>query len=379
MATTRRGACATPSTTCDPCGARASACANRMVFTVMLALCHIAPRCHAATLLHFSSPTHAPPPALALPACPRSGAFRRFIGTVERDFKCRHFSEHPLSLTEYDRPVVGAAYAPSIPPTKQQPAEVCSDPSASGAGASGAGAASVGGSTSGGATSSCECGFRRFSGVDNAAYAQAKPAYGYGHAVVPLTTLKKVAIRAGGGGGGGGAVTLEACERACCEEKLCHSVTWLSNTSTCIASLAIAHGARSDDWCWHPTASVHAVTSIRLPGKWEERAIKEAQGYLRSRTLVRRGDAAGPRALHKQFSSPVGHSHPMERTVEPSSCTAPSLSPGAYEVSDIAVSAVPYASQVAACPGASPTTWTPKPKQQKGGGGRWGRRGRRHG
>ena len=46
---------------------------------------------------------------------PARSAFRRFIQTVDRDFKCRPFAEHPLVLSEYDRPVVGAHYAPTFP------------------------------------------------------------------------------------------------------------------------------------------------------------------------------------------------------------------------------------------------------------------------
>lgn len=291
---------------------------------------------------------------------PARSAFRRFIQTVDRDFKCRPFAEHPLVLSEYDRPVVGAHYAPTFPRPPSPPPEVCS----SSPGASPTSAA-------------CVCGFRRFAGLDNAVYAQAKPAYGYGHGVVPATTLRSLRMRLGGAGGGGGAAaTLEACERACCEDKLCHSVTWRANTSTCVAALAIHHGARADDWCWHPTASSHAITSIRLPGEWERATRAEARAFLQSSTLVRRGEGTGPRLLSKPFFTPVGHSHPMERTVEPMSCSAPTVTAarGAYEISDVHAAAVPYAKQLASCPGDSPTTWVPKPKQQQQRGPRWGRR-----
>jgi hypothetical protein len=287
---------------------------------------------------------------------PARGAFRRFIATVDTDFRCRPFAEHPLILSEYDRPVVGAHYAAPMPPPPSPPAEVCASAPAAKA-----------------TSAACECGFRRFAGIDNAAFAQAKPAYGYGHGVVPATTLRTAELKLGRGGGGGGA-TLEACERACCEDKLCHSVTWRTNTSTCVAALTIAHGARPTDWCWHPTASVHALTSIRLPGTWENRARLEASAYLRSQQLVRRGAAAGPRLLGKPFFTPVGHSHPMERTMVPAACEAPASRPfGSYEISDVHAAAVPYASQLASCPGPSPTTWVPKAKPPEARG-RWRRR-----
>ena len=193
--------------------------------------------------------------------------------------------------------------------------------------------------------------------------------------MVPEATLRATLLAPAGGGGGG----LEACERACCEDRLCHSVTWRANTSTCVAALVIDHGARPDDRCWHPTASAHAITSIRLPGEWEEAARHEARSYLASRHLVRRGPGLGPRVFAKPFSDPVGHSHPMERAVEPLSCDAPAATPAGgyeisgYEISDATAAAVPYARQLSGCPGHSPTSWVPKPTQP-GQRGRWGRR-----
>ena len=92
--------------------------------------------------------------------------------------------------------------------------------------------------------------------------------------------------------------------------------------------------------------------------------------------------------LRKSFHTPVGHSHPMERTVEPTSCDA-TVEPtfrGGYEVSDMVATAVPFEPpQLAACP--SPTSWKGKPKQEQqeqqarraGGGGRRGWRRRRGG
>ena len=312
---------------------------------------------------------------------PARGAFRRFISTVERDFQCRHFSEHPLPPTEYDRPVVGAHYVQAA--AVGSAAEVCRQPTGSPVGAVTTGQPPP---TS---PESCRCGFRRFRGVDNAASAQAKPAYGYGHGQVPSGLLQRAQVAVGGGRGG--PVTLEACERACCDDPLCHSVTWRSNTSTCIAAFAIAYGARRHDWCWHPTASEHAITSIRLPGAWEATAQEEARKYLSASSLLvssgsrgsrgssEAGVGPGPHALRKQFSTPVGHSHPMERTVEPASCAAPHLTPmsawmSAYRVSPSAAAAVPFASQLPQCPLESVITWS---KQKTGRAERRGGRNRR--
>ena len=119
---------------------------------------------------------------------------------------------------------------------------------------------------------------------------------------------------------------------------------------------------------------------MRLPGAWEAKAIERARSYLRASTLVRRGPAeGGPRVYQKSFNTPSGHTHPLERTVAPTSCTLPLVTPpGTFEVSDIDANAVPYATQLPGCPGASPTTWTPQQKQQEDearrrGKRRWGR------
>jgi hypothetical protein len=96
----------------------------------------------------------------------------------------------------HDAAVVGSAYAPPLP---RPPTEACSD--AAGGGADGEWDGEYG---------ECSCRFRRFGGVDNAALASRKPFFGYGIARLPL----------------GASPSLEACERACCGEALCHSVVW---------------------------------------------------------------------------------------------------------------------------------------------------------
>ena len=307
---------------------------------------------------------------------PARAAFKRFMSAVAHDFKCRPFAEHPLAPTMYDSPVVGAHYATSVvsrapgKPSQPPPTEVCMEPRAAAAGSA------IG--------RDCPCGFRRFAGVDNALGALPKPAFGYGTSLVPASTLRRAAAKNGrraATAAGSTAFTLEDCERACCDETLCHSVTWRANTSTCVAALAIAHGARASDWCWHPTLSEHAVTSIRLPGSWEAAAQQAALSYLHARTLVRRGaEASGPRVLRKVFSTPVGHSHPMERTVEPSSCEQPSAlgggGTGLLEVSDMVATAVPFEQQLSECP--SPTSWAGKPRDEDQST-RPGRRNRRRG
>uniref|UniRef100_A0A7S2DYK5 Uncharacterized protein n=1 Tax=Haptolina brevifila TaxID=156173 RepID=A0A7S2DYK5_9EUKA len=263
-------------------------------------------------------------------------AFRKFIGSVKRDFGCRAFADHPLETSMYDAPVVGAVYAPRLPTPShkgrksrwKRRQEVCRSSDAPPL------------------SSSCSCGFRRFPGVDNAAAAAAKPAYGYAHGVVPVPQLERAALKLGVKEGG---ATLASCEAACCDEPLCHSVTWRQNTSTCIAGLAIAHGARYDDWCWHPTIVHTATTSIRLPGKWRERTLEEAARFLGSPSLVRRGAAKGPRTFQKTFRTPVGHSHPMERQLSATACE-PSANRGGYELSDIVAAAVPLEAHRLGCP-----------------------------
>ena len=269
--------------------------------------------------------------------------FRNFIKQVTTDFKCRPFAEHPLAPTMYDQPVVGAHYSLPLPKASLPAETSCAD-------------GGTGGDTA------CSCGFRRFKGVDNAVYAEAKPAYGYGTSFVPLSTLRKA--RVARGGRKDGRETLEDCERACCAEVLCHSVIWRANTSTCVAALAIAHGARKDDWCWHPTHSEHAITSIRLPSSpqvqrtgrtWEKAALNAASEYLRAPSLVRRGVEPGPKLYGKSFHTPVGHSHPMERHIRAAGCEAPRAAGlRAYEVSDVAAGAAALSSELKQCP-APPT------------------------
>ena len=291
-------------------------------------------------------------------------AFRRFIASVERDFQCRAFAEHPIETSMYDAPVVGSHYAPSLSTLQQAarrrahpprtPAEVCAVRGA---------AAAEGGEGAEAVPPACACGFRRFEGVDNAAAAMAMPAYGYAHGFLTRAALEVLARRRVGAANEEHVPpTLADCEAACCDEPLCHSVTWKANTSQCVAGLAIAYGARLDDWCWHPMAGEHATTSIRLPGRWQSRAVAEAQSFLRARTLIRaRGAAAGPRRFHKAFSDPPGHSRgPMEREMSAessaSACDATSAAPtrvvmaGAeFALSDVVAAAVPLAGQPHEC------------------------------
>lgn len=276
---------------------------------------------------------------------PARAAFRRFIGSVERDFRCRPFAEHPLETSLYDAPVVGSSYAPKMPRARVSsrrgsarpaatPPEVCAVGSAAG---------------------ECACGFRRFEGVDNAAAALAKPSYGYANGFVTRAALLRLdagrvssGARASSAAGAAAAPSLSACEAACCGEPLCHSITWRANTSTCIAHLAIAHGARLDDWCWHPTLAPSATTSIRLPGRWQELALREASRFLSSTTLTRAGAASAPRTFRKPFRDAVGHSHPMERQLIATSCDASSS--GGYVASDILAAAVPLQGHGLQCP-----------------------------
>jgi putative component of membrane protein insertase Oxa1/YidC/SpoIIIJ protein YidD len=250
--------------------------------------------------------------------------FRSFIASVERDFRCRPFAEHPLAPTMYERPVVGSIFAAPLPRVAATADTACAVRSSA-------------------AADKCVCGFRRFRGVDNALLGEKKPNYGYGAAVVPLSTLRNGRPAAARDAPS----TLADCERSCCDEPLCHSVVWRANTSTCIAALAINHGAREGDWCWHPTRSANALTSIRLPGAWEATALQTAQRYLRANTLVRRGTEPGPRAFAKYFHSPVGHSHPMERHMRATSCDA--AAGGALEVSEIGAGAVPLSNELDGC------------------------------
>ena len=109
------------------------------------------------------------------------------MALVDAATRCVPFASHPLGTSLYDAPVAcdyssrSCAYAPTVPSGSSQVQH-----------------SAVGGEA---------CGFRRFAGVDNAAAARLKPSYGYGAAVVPLATP-----------------SLDACEVACCEEALCHSV-----------------------------------------------------------------------------------------------------------------------------------------------------------
>ena len=175
----------------------------------------------------------------------------------------------------------------------------------------------------------CECGFVRYADVDNVAAQRLKPARGFG--------LTEVRLRE---------ASLEACEAACCGEPLCHSVVWLGNESRCVASLAMAHGARKTDWCWHPRAYRTAVTSLRLPGAWEARAVELAERVLAARNIVRRpGEADGaapPAALYRKapWTHAQAHYGRGGRVKHEVSCTA-SAGASTVELSALAADAIP--------------------------------------
>ena len=241
--------------------------------------------------------------------------FRRYMALVAAATPCKSFADHPMASSLYDTPVMCSyatkrcEFAPALPSQPGgAPLEVRHDGAVPG------------------------CAFRRFAGVDNALEGRAKPSYGYGTAQVQLD-----------GGGAGAPPSLEACERRCCAEELCHSVVWLQASRTCLALLAIAHGARRDDWCWRPVITPDATTSIRLPGTWEARAIAAASRVLRASTFVRRGDAPGPRVFSKRgrWNTPAGHEHPLERSIEAVACERSGAARSALEVSEVLVAAIP--------------------------------------
>ena len=94
--------------------------------------------------------------------------------------------------------------------------------------------------------------------------------------------------------------SLEACEAACCAEPLCHSVTWIGGVAaSCTAGLAIAHGVRPTDWCWHPTRDEDAITALRLPGAWTPGALVGAARVLESAQL-RAITSAGSMAVYSK-------------------------------------------------------------------------------
>ncbi|EOD30666.1 hypothetical protein EMIHUDRAFT_456524 [Emiliania huxleyi CCMP1516] len=96
--------------------------------------------------------------------------------------------------------------------------------------------------------------------------------------------------------------SLAACEARCCDEPTCHSVTYDRNSSACTAGLAIAHGEPQ-------LAAPTTVTSLRLPGGWEEEALAAAQRVLK-----------GARLFRKSWRDPAGHTHPLERSLTPRGC-----------------------------------------------------------
>ena len=156
---------------------------------------------------------------LATAADARS-AFRRFIHTVDKDFQCSPFAYHPLGSTLFDKPVVGSFYAPALPlQPNGAPERICTVSAATKAvvtgvmwGSGGDGVASQAGVTSvtavtalpvsqpgvvaravvageGDEVDNCACGFLRYTGVDNAAAQQVKPALVLGLAEVELRRI----------------------------------------------------------------------------------------------------------------------------------------------------------------------------------------------
>ena len=138
--------------------------------------------------------------------------------------------------------------------------------------------------------------------------------------------------------------SLDLCEQRCCAEPLCHSVVWVDSSRSCVALLAIAHGARREDWCWRPVLSQGATTSVRLPGAWEARAVEAAVQVLRAPSFVRRASATpGPHVFRKRggWTTPAGHEHPLERSVEAVACEASAAGRLALDVSDVLIGAIP--------------------------------------
>lgn len=216
---------------------------------------------------------------------PTRASFFRFMDVIARGSHCRPFAYHPLGRagSRSQWPVVGSMYATPLPPQPGMggaPPQVCIVTSSTNAASAAAAARAV---AAGYAPSiseqdaGCKCGFLRYFDVDNAHAQRAKPAFGFGLATVPLH-----------------APSLEACERACCDEPTCYSVVWLSSgpsdgISQCTAQLMIAHGARKSDRCWHPTLRNGTVSSLRLPGAWEEQGLRIAAEVRQSRMLIETG------------------------------------------------------------------------------------------
>ena len=80
----------------------------------------------------------------------------------------------------------------------------------------------------------------------------------------------------------------------------------------------------------------------------EQGALAAAARVLGAQTLLRVGNASGPRLYRKagqRWSSPAGHAHPLERSIEPASCAVPPRGgggrAGAVEVSDLVIAAIP--------------------------------------
>ena len=92
----------------------------------------------------------------------------------------------------------------------------------------------------------------------------------------------------------------------------------------------------------HPRLADDAVTSIRLAGAWEQAALGAGKRVLGATTLIRTGNGTGPRVYRKRgrWFTPSGHTHPLERSIEPVACGAGAGS-NAVEVSDLVIAAIP--------------------------------------
>ncbi len=249
------------------------------------------------------------PAFLSEQACAGRAPLRRYVSEVLRWSRCPALADHPLPRSMHAAPVDGLAFAVRVDGADRPPLrEVCS-------GADGASTPP---------SASCECGFRRFDGVDNAASGMSRPSWGFGTARVLFGEQQEEGARVASAVAAPayrrpGPPSLSACEQACCEEPTCHSVVYASHSSSCYLSLAIAHGARPRDWCWRPVLRNGTVTSVRLPGRWEGRAVRAAAEVMRADRLI------APEQPHvyakvKAWTDPPGLSHPLERSIEPEAC-----------------------------------------------------------
>ena len=77
---------------------------------------------------------------------------------------------------------------------------------------------------------------------------------------------------------------------------------------------------------------------------WQRTAIDAASRVLAATTFVRRGAANGlPRVFRKRggWTTPAGHEHPLERSVEAVACEASAAGRLALDVSDVLIGAIP--------------------------------------